>query len=131
MLAHARIPLDEVFRYPLVMGDPQVCEGYNHQIERVLRALDKEPLVTERVMSFDLMMALVGASQIAASREPNIVARPLAGGSPMLTTYLLRRDSDPSEALSRFVARVGRLEADTSKEHVHAGDAPSDEPEDS
>lgn len=122
------------------MGDPQVCEGYNHQIERVLRALDKDPLVAERVMSFDLMMALVaagfalalvGASQIAASREPNIVARPLASGSPMLTTYLLRRDSDPSEALSRFIARVGRLEADTSKEHVPAGDAPSDELEDS
>jgi len=47
LLAHARIPLDEVLRYPLVMGDPQVCEGYNHQIERVLRALDKEPLVAD------------------------------------------------------------------------------------
>ncbi|HEN3452937.1 TPA: LysR family transcriptional regulator [Yersinia enterocolitica] len=140
LLAHARIPLDEVLRYPLVMGDPQVCEGYNHQIERVLRALDKEPLVAERVMSFDLMMALVaagfalalvGASQIAASREPNIVARPLAGGSPMLTTYLLRRDIDPSEALSRFVARVGRLEVDTGKEHDPCCAAASDELEES
>ena len=136
LLAHARIPLDEVLRYPLVIGDPQVCEGYNHQIERVLRALDKEPLVAERVMSFDLMMALVaagfalalvGASQIAASREPNIVARPLAGGSPMLTTYLLRRAGNPSEALSRFVARVGRLEVDTGKEHDPSRIAASDE----
>ena len=90
----------------------------------MLRALDKEPLVAERVMSFDLMMALVaagfvlalvGVSQIAASRESNIVARPLAGGSLVLTTYLLRRAGDSSEALGRFVERVGRLEADTGK----------------
>ena len=136
LLAHARIPLDEVLRYPLVMGDPQVCEGYNHQIERVLRSLDKQPMVIERVMTFDLMMALVaagfalaliGASQIDASREPNIVARPLAGGSRMLTTYLLRRDIDPSEALSRFVARVGRPEVHTGKEHDTCCDAASDE----
>lgn len=86
-------------------------------------------------MSFDLMMALVaagfaltlvGASQIAASREPNVVARPLAGGSPMLTTYLLRRDIDPSEALSRFVARVGRLAVDTGKEYYPGCAATSD-----
>ncbi len=75
MLAHACIPLDEVLRYSQVMGDPQVCEGYNHQIERVLRALDKEPLAAA-----GFALALVGGSQIAANREPNIVARPLAGG---------------------------------------------------
>ncbi len=37
ILSHKRIPLDEVLRYPLVMCDPQVCEGYAHQIARVLR----------------------------------------------------------------------------------------------
>lgn len=125
LLAHERIPLEEVLRYPLVMGDPHACEGYNRQLERLLRPLDIEPLVAERVMSFDLMMALVsagfalalaGASQIASSREPNIVARPLAGRSPMLTTYLLRRDTDTSDALNRFIVRVAALEANTSRE---------------
>ena len=28
LLVHKRIPLDEVLRYPLVMCDPQSCEGY-------------------------------------------------------------------------------------------------------
>ncbi|EPO7629436.1 TPA: LysR family transcriptional regulator [Citrobacter freundii] len=124
LLAHARVPLQEVLRYPLVMGDAHACEGYNRQIERVLHTLGLEPLVAERVMSFDLMMALVsagfalalaGASQVAASREPNIVARPLAGRSPMLTTYLLRLDAEPSEALGRFIARVAALEVDPGK----------------
>ncbi|RNK73780.1 LysR family transcriptional regulator, partial [Xanthomonas vasicola pv. vasculorum] len=72
---------------------PQACEGYTCQIERVLRALDMDRRVSKRVMSFDLMMAqvaaglalaLVGASQIATIRDSNIIARPLAGVSPML-----------------------------------------------
>ncbi len=119
LLAYARIPLDEMRRYPLVLGDVQAYEGYNRQIERLLRCEGEEPLVIERVLSFDLMMALVsagfalalaGASQLAAMRESNIVVRPLADGAPMLTTYLLRRDAEASGSLERFVARVAALE---------------------
>ena len=40
------------------------------------------------------------------SREPNIVGRPLAGTPPMLMTYLLRRDAEPSQALARFIERL-------------------------
>ena len=47
-----------------------------------------------------------GAAHIASSREPNIVGRPLAGTPPMLTTYLLRRDAEPSQALARFIERL-------------------------
>ena len=76
LLAHKRIPLDELLRYPLVLCDPQVCEGHAKHIERVLRRADIEPLVAERVASCDLMMALVsggialgltGAAHIAMS----------------------------------------------------------------
>lgn len=112
LLAYKRIPLDEVLRYPLVMCNPQLCEGYGGQIARGLRAVDPEPLVAEEVTSLDLMLALmaagyalalVGSSQVAACRNADVVGRPLAGRSPMLTTYLLRRDAEPSEALSRFI----------------------------
>jgi DNA-binding transcriptional LysR family regulator len=115
LLAYKRIPLDEVLRYPLALGDAHACEGHARQIDRALRQSSLEPLIAERVASFDLMMTLVsagfalglaGASQIAASREPSVVARPLAGRSHMLTTYLLRVDSEPSDALARFIERV-------------------------
>ena len=85
------------------------------QIERILRVADQKPLVAEQVMSCELMMAMVaaglalglaGASQIAGGREQGIVSRPLAGRPPVLTTYLLRLDREPSERLSRFVERV-------------------------
>ena len=114
-LAYKRIPLEEVLRYPLVLGDPAVCEGHARQIDRILRKQEKEPLVVQHVATFDVMMALVsaglalglaGTAHIAASREPGVVGRPLAGRSPMLTTYLLRMDAEPSEQLSRFIDRV-------------------------
>lgn len=120
LLAHKRIPLDELLRYPLVLCDPQVCEGHAKHVERVLRRTEVEPLIAERVASCDLMMALVsagfalglaGAAQIAASREPGVVARPLALRVPPLTTYLLHLDGDPSDELARFIERVKAIES--------------------
>lgn len=119
LLKHKHIPLEELLRYPLVLCDPQVCEGHAQQLERVLRRVEMEPLIAERVASFDLMMALVsagfalglaGAPHIASSREAGVVARPLAGRSPMLITYLLQREAETSETISRFIDRVRGIE---------------------
>jgi len=119
LLSYKRIPLEEVLRYPLVLGDPQACEGYVRQIDRLLRHADKEPLVAERVATIDLMLAMVsagcalglaGALQLAACRERGVIARPLAGLSPKLTTYLLRPDHEPSESVARFIACVHAVE---------------------
>ncbi|HCF7075554.1 TPA: LysR family transcriptional regulator [Pseudomonas aeruginosa] len=130
LLKYKRIPLEEVLRFPLVLCDPQVCEGHARQIERVLRRVDMEPLVTERVASCDLMMALVsagfalgftGAAHIAASREPGVVARPLAGRSPLLTTYLLRPAGEPSETLAHFIERVQAIESPEANRPASGG----------
>ncbi|AIT20978.1 type II/IV secretion system family protein [Burkholderia thailandensis E254] len=124
LLAHKYLPLEEVLHYPLVLGDPHACEGFARQVDRILRRVDREPIVAEWVASIDLMMALVsagfalglaGTSQIVASREPGIVARPLAGRAPMLTTYLLRSDNEPSQVLARFIERVSNLESLAAK----------------
>ena len=133
LLAHKRIPLEELLRYPLVLCDQQACEGHARQVERVLRRVDMEPLVAERVASCDLMMALVsagfalgltGAAHIAASREQGVVARPLVGRSPMLTTYLLRLDGEPSVTLARFIERVQAIESPED-----TGPTPDDDPD--
>ncbi|EPK3466791.1 LysR substrate-binding domain-containing protein [Pseudomonas aeruginosa] len=119
LLKHKRIPLDDLLQFPLVLCDPQACEGHARQVERLLRRSEREPLVAERVASFELMMVVVsagfalglaGAPHIGASRELGVVARPLAGGLPMLTTYLLRRQGDASEVLSRFIERVQAID---------------------
>lgn len=124
LLTHKRIPLEEVLRYQLVLCDPQVCEGHARQVDRVLRKVDKEPLIAERVASFDLMMTLVsagialglaGASHIATSREPGVIARPLAGRSHMLTTYIVRVDNEPSDALARFIERIFAIDPPNGK----------------
>lgn len=139
LLVHKRIPLEELLRYPLVLCDPQACEGHARQVDRVLRRVDMEPLVVERVTSCDLMMALVsagfalgltGAAHIMASREQGVVARPLAGRSPVLTTYLLRLDVEPSEPLARFIERLQAIEPPESDRSAprHFPDPP-EEPE--
>ncbi|EKQ59407.1 transcription regulator protein [Xanthomonas citri pv. malvacearum str. GSPB2388] len=119
LLKHKRIPLDELLQFPLVLCDPQACEGHARQVERMLRRSDREPLIAERVASFELMMVVVSAGfalglaglpHIVASRDCGVVARPLAGRSPMLTTYLLRREGEESEVLTRFVERVQAID---------------------
>ncbi|AMN47113.1 D-alanyl-D-alanine endopeptidase [Steroidobacter denitrificans] len=120
LLAQKRISLEELLRYPLVLCDPQVCEGHARHVERILRRVDMEPLVIERVASCDLMMVLVsagyalglaGAAHIASSRESGVVARPLASRVPPLTTYLLRLDGNPSDELARFIERVQAIDS--------------------
>lgn len=121
VLSYKQIPLEEVLRYPLVLGDPAICEGHARQVDRVLRRQDKAPLIVQHVATFDVMMTLVsaglalglaGAAHIHSSREPDVVGRPLAGQAPMLATYLLRRDAEPSQALARFIERLAALMAD-------------------
>lgn len=115
LLARKRIPLEELIRYPLVLCHPEICEGCYRQIERILRTVDVEPIVAEHAATFDLMMTLVaagyglgfaGESHMMVCRHPEVVARPLAGRALLLTTYLLRPNTESSEPLSRFVARL-------------------------
>ena len=118
ILAHRRIPLDEVVRFPLVLCHPEACQGFWHQVKRVLRTVDTKLIVADRVPTLDLMLTLVAAgyglgfaseAHIAACRNSDVVARPLAGRSPMLTTYLLHRDAPTSEQLGRFIDRANPL----------------------
>ncbi|MFC0883748.1 LysR family transcriptional regulator, partial [Pseudomonas aeruginosa] len=67
------------------------------------------------LVSAGLALGLTGGAHITASREQGVVARPLTGGSPMLTTYLLRPASEPSEILTRFMERVHSIKSPDAK----------------
>ncbi|TAL87369.1 MAG: LysR family transcriptional regulator [Rhodanobacter sp.] len=119
LLAHKRIPLEEALRYPLVLCHLEACEGCSRQIDRMLRTIDVQPIVAERVASQDLMLTLVAAgyglgftstAQVEICPHPEVVVRPLAGRSLMLTTYLLRPDIEPSPQLSHFIDRLNPVE---------------------
>ncbi|HBN9689351.1 MULTISPECIES: LysR substrate-binding domain-containing protein [Pseudomonas] len=120
ILSYKRIPVEELLRYPLVLCDPQVCEGHARQVERFLCQTGSEPLVVEQVASSDLMMALVAAgfalglaaeSSLAACREPGVIGRPLAGVRPLLTTYLLHPTRELPVTLSRIIERVRDIDS--------------------
>jgi len=116
LLAHKKVPLAELASYPLVLCDPQVCEGYYRELTRLLRPLNREPNVVEHASSLDMMLTLVGAgyglgfttaARLAVSQRTDVIARPLAVTSAVITTYLLRPRSDvTSPALERFITRL-------------------------
>ncbi|HBP4890017.1 TPA: LysR family transcriptional regulator [Pseudomonas aeruginosa] len=116
LLAHKEIPLLDLASYPLVLCDPQACEGYCRELSRLLRPLEREPKVVEHASSWDMMLTLVGAgygvgfttaARIAISQRSDVVARPLAVDSAVITTYLLRPRNKPlSLPLKRFITRL-------------------------
>src|SRR3546814_18320892 len=87
LLANKSISLEELLSYPLVLCDPQACEGHAKYIDRVLRHADMEQLVVERVASYDMRMALVSAgfalgliaaSHFSMSHDMSVVTHKLA-----------------------------------------------------
>ena len=116
LLVHKEVPLEALASHPLIMCNQHLCEGYFRELTRLLLPLDREPHIAERVASLDMMLTLVAAgygigftttARTALGRHPDVVIRPLAIDSALLTTYLLRLDSDNSPvALDRFTARL-------------------------
>jgi DNA-binding transcriptional LysR family regulator len=124
LLVHKNIPFEEVLNYPLVLCHPEACEGYYRQIERLLHTVDVQPVVAEHVATHELMLALVSAGyglgfvcepQITACQYTDVVLRPLAGNPPLLTTYLLRPDAEPSAQLGRFIERAWPPETNSER----------------
>ena len=116
LLSHKAVPLHKLASYPLVLCDPRMCEGYCRELTRLLRPLEREPDVAEHVSSLDRMLTLVGAgyglgfttaTRVALSQRPDVVIRPLAVDSAVITTYLLRLASeDLPMSVERFIARL-------------------------
>ena len=70
------------------------------------------------LVSVGFALRLTGYAHILVSREPGVVERPLAGRSPMLTTYLSHREGESSEVLSRFIKRVQAIESPESSRAI-------------
>ncbi|WP_030132216.1 LysR family transcriptional regulator [Pseudomonas sp. QTF5] len=119
LLALKQIPLAEALNYPLVLFHPKTHTGLYQQIENLLRQTPAPVIVAERVSSQEVMLSLVAAgygvglvceAQMALCQSTEIITRPLAGDPPLLTSYLLRSSSVPSEQLQRFITRVTKMD---------------------
>lgn len=116
LLVHKEVPLHELGGHPLVLCNPHACEGYCRELGRLLQAVEHKLNVVEKVSSLDMMLTLVGAgygvgfmtaTKIPVSQRPDVVIRPLAMDSAVITTYLLRSDnSNLSASLERFIDRL-------------------------
>lgn len=117
LLAHKEVKLGDALKFPLVLCHPDAASGCHDQIQTMLDGTALPLKVVDHVTSLGVMLTLVGAgygigfaiaSQVQALSRPDIAVRPLAG-TPVLSTYLLRRQGEPSEPLKRFIGRVKHL----------------------
>lgn len=116
LLAHKAVPLQEIGGHPLVLCDPHACEGYCRELGSILQPVEHKLNVVEEVSSLDMMLTLVGAgygvgfmteAKIPVSQRPDVVIRPLAMDSAVITTYLLRPDNSTlSASLERLIVRL-------------------------
>ncbi|TAH44718.1 MAG: LysR family transcriptional regulator [Betaproteobacteria bacterium] len=118
LLAHKRVPLEEVVRYPLVLCHPKVCEECSRQCERLLRLVKTPLIVAEYVTTHSLMLALVAAgygvgfstaAHVVTCRQADVIIRPLDDELAALTTYLLYPEGAMSEPLRKFIDRAQRV----------------------
>lgn len=118
LLVFKEVPLEEAVNYPLVLCHPEVCEGCRQQCEHLLGTITTQPQVAEYVTTHDLMLALVAAgygvgflsaSHFASCRQTEVIVRPLADPSALLTTYLLRRAGPMQKPLMQLIERAERI----------------------
>lgn len=119
LLAHKQIPLAEALNYPLVLFQQSTHRGLHQQIDSLLRQVPVSPTIADHVSSNEVMLTLVAAgygvglaceAQMALCQSNEVVSRPLAGDSSVLTSYLLRSTSASGEQLRRFINRVTDLD---------------------
>lgn len=115
LLAYVQVPLAEALKFPLVLCHPESGSGCRHQTQAMLEDAGTPLKLVDEVTSLGVMLTLVGAgygigfaiaSQVRTLQRPDISIRPLADIPPMLSTYLLRRQGEPSEPMKRFIERV-------------------------
>jgi len=116
LLAHKTISFPALVDYPLILYDPQQCEGQHRELLRLLRPLEDELNIIEYAASQDMMLALVGAgygigfitaNRFALCRCPHVITRPLDVDFAVMTTYLLCPSEEQQPALlDRFATRL-------------------------
>jgi len=109
-----------VLKFPLGLCHPESESGCHNQVEAVFEGVAVPLKLADRVTSLGVMLTLVGAgygvgfaiaTQVQALQRPDIVIRPFADTQPVLSTYLIRRQGEPSEVLRRFIGRVKTMSA--------------------
>lgn len=123
LLNYDRIPLEKLKSYPLVIGDQSWCTGFSDQVARVLAHSHQKPFIAGRVTTSEFMLAQVSAgkcvgvvaeSHILGNKKYAVMSRPLDIKNSMLDTYIIRKNSIPSQELSYFIENAKIIASTTN-----------------
>ena len=112
LLGYEKVPLDRLKSYPLVLGDQSWCTGFAMQIGQVLMRTPDEPFIAGRVATAEFMFAQVSAgkcigiaavSHINGNEKYAVGFRLLDTQMPLLNTYIIRSNTEPSRELAFFI----------------------------
>ena len=72
LLAYKAVPLQEVVSYPLVLCDPQVCDGCHQQRERLFHSMEARPLVAEFASSHSINHLDAGRRALSLAADSSL-----------------------------------------------------------
>jgi DNA-binding transcriptional LysR family regulator len=126
-LVHVEVALPaDLVRHPLILFSAESDLGAGSEIENFVDTLGR-PHIAFRASSLGTMLTLValghgiglvGSSQLTGIKRRDVVARPISGVAPSLTTYVLHSNCGVSEPLDAFIefARELLSNADSTAE---------------
>jgi DNA-binding transcriptional LysR family regulator len=122
LLAHAKIPLREIIRQPLILYHPESCTGGYDVIRRWFGETGRwSPVIAAQASGQESMLMFVAAgygigvglrSQLALYNHPEVVVRPVADDVPSTSVFIVtpdRPDRPLSNELNRFIDRARRI----------------------
>ncbi|WJV25676.1 MULTISPECIES: LysR family transcriptional regulator [Pseudomonas] len=119
LVTRDKLPLSEAIQHPMIMCDPERCEGGYDVLNRVFRnARLPEPIVSAYVSGHETTMMFVAAgygiglaleSQVALYSHPSVVIREIRDEVADAETLLVRPDRPASPELDRFVQRMKKV----------------------
>ncbi|SDV50837.1 LysR family transcriptional regulator [Chitinasiproducens palmae] len=110
-----RVGIEDLAHLPIVLGDGQLPPVTMNSLEAELRTAAADALQLQHAKTFELLIALVASGHAVSLmnaccaktyRCEGVVSRPVNCTPRTITTWLVRRREDASEAVARFEQHV-------------------------
>lgn len=117
------VALADLAEQPLILCHPDCGSGGHGQIDNILRSVIRQPRVADcaaspaariTLVASGYGIALMGTAEVELFQRPDIAVRPLSGRA-VLTTFMLRAQTEPTGAVHSFIGRLRSVDDQSSE----------------